>query len=382
MPTASRAAFYAPLKPPDHPAPSGDRRIARLFQQAFREIGVEPALASRFRSRDAAGDACRQARMAALGPALARRALRRLGEPRPDLWFTYHLYYKAADWFGPEAAAALGVPYIVAEASYAPKRAGGPWDLAHRRVAKAVQAAAAVLCLNPNDAACLTPIMPDPSRLIPFPPFLDIAPYRAAAAERAAARAEIGRRQGLEPDAVWLLAVGMMRAGDKAASYGELADALAGLAGTPGWRLLAIGDGPMRPEIERRLAKATGGRAIFTGALDEAALARYYAAADVMVWPAVAEAFGMAMLEGQASGLPVVAGDVGGVGSVVQDGQSGLLTPPGDVAAFRAAVAQLIADPALRRNFGAAGRERVFERQSLQAAGRRLETVLEANGLR
>ena len=46
-------AFYAPLKPPDHPVPSGDRRVAQLLWQALQMGGHEPVLASRFRSRDA-----------------------------------------------------------------------------------------------------------------------------------------------------------------------------------------------------------------------------------------------------------------------------------------------------------------------------------------
>lgn len=382
-PSAGRGAvaFYAPLKPPDHPAPSGDRRIARLFRRAFAEIDLAAPLASRFRSREPKGDPARQARMAALSPWLARRAVRGLRSADPCAWFTYHLYYKAADWFGPEAAAALGVPYIVAEASYAPKRAGGPWDLSHRRVAKAVGDVAAVLCLNPNDIACLEPLVDRPERLVRFPPFLDIAPYRDAAAIRQAARAEIADVLDLPGDAVWLLAVGMMRPGDKAASYRLLAEAVRRLPATPNWRLIVVGDGAARGEIESLVAQAAGGRARFAGALDEPMLARYYAAADVMAWPAEGEAFGMAMLEAQASGLAVVAGDVGGVSGVVATGESGLLTPAGDSGAFAEALMRLMGDGDLRRGFGAAGAKRVAETQSLAAAARRLEDLLEELGV-
>lgn len=381
--TAGRGAvaFYAPLKPPDHPSPSGDRRIARLFRRAFAEIDVAAPLASRFRSREPKGDPVRQARMAALGPWLAGRAARGLRSNSPRAWFTYHLYYKAADWFGPEAAAALGVPYIVAEASYAPKRAGGPWDLSHRRVAKVVGDAAAVLCLNPNDIACLEPLVDRPERLVRFPPFLDVAPYRDAAAIRQAARAEIAEALDLPRDAVWLLAVGMMRPGDKTASYRLLAEAVQRLPATPDWRMIVVGDGMARGEIEPSITQATGGRARFVGALDEPLLARYYAAADVMTWPAEGEAFGMAMLEAQASGLAVVAGDVGGVSGVVADGESGLLTPAGDAVAFAEGLSRLMADEDQRRGFGAAGARRVAQTQSLAAAARRLEDLLEELGV-
>ena len=49
----------------------------------------------------------------------------------------------------------LGIPYVVAEASYAPKQAGGRWDLGHRAVAEAIRHAALVLQLNPADAECV-----------------------------------------------------------------------------------------------------------------------------------------------------------------------------------------------------------------------------------
>ncbi|MGZ0187073.1 MAG: glycosyltransferase family 4 protein [Alphaproteobacteria bacterium] len=377
-----RAAFYAPLKAPDDPTPSGDRRIARLFQQAFDRIDVETPLASRFRSREAKGDPARQAQMASLGPALGRRAIRAIGPPSPAFWFTYHLYYKAADWFGPEAAAAMDIPYIVAEASYAPKRAGGLWDLSHRRVAYGVQQAAAVLCLNPNDVACLEPITEHPEKLISFPPFLDVAPYSKIEGQRAADRAAFGQQHGLPDDAVWVLAVGMMRRGDKEASFAALAHALAVLETDRDWRLIVVGDGPAQADIMSALQNAAPHRVAFAGALDEATLARYYAAADLMAWPAIGEAFGMAMLEAQASGLPVVAGNVGGVGAVVADGVGGLLVPQGDDHAFAAAMAALIKNDQRRLIFGAGAAARIRETQSLDAAADRLETILQRISVR
>ncbi|MBT3400519.1 MAG: glycosyltransferase family 1 protein, partial [Rhodospirillaceae bacterium] len=59
-PPDMRVAFYAPMKPPDHPVPSGDRHLARLLLQALRHAGHEPELVSRFVSRDGAGDPTRQ----------------------------------------------------------------------------------------------------------------------------------------------------------------------------------------------------------------------------------------------------------------------------------------------------------------------------------
>ena len=80
-----RIAFYAPLKPPDHPVPSGDRRVAGLLLDALRLAGHRPFVASRLRIYDGHGDPARQARLAAIGagdrpapaPALAPRSRRR-----------------------------------------------------------------------------------------------------------------------------------------------------------------------------------------------------------------------------------------------------------------------------------------------------------------
>jgi glycosyltransferase involved in cell wall biosynthesis len=84
----------------------------------------------------------------------------------------------------------------------------------------------------------------------------------------------------------------------------------------------------------------------------------------------------MAMLEAQAAGLPVVAGRGPGVAMVVREGESGLLTPPGDATAFAEAVASLLEDAALRRSMGEAAAGRVRRDQSLEAASARLDAFL------
>src|SRR5207244_12600100 len=89
---AMRVAFYAPLKPPDHPVPSGDRRMAQLFLDAWRHAGHEPFLASRLPNYDGAGDPLRQARLVRIARRSASRMLRQWQpqpETAPGLWFSY-----------------------------------------------------------------------------------------------------------------------------------------------------------------------------------------------------------------------------------------------------------------------------------------------------
>src|SRR5579863_4808338 len=310
-----RIAFYAPLKPPDHRMPSGDRRIARLFCEALRGAGHEPFLASRLRSYDGVGDPLRQARLGRIARGAAERLARRWQrEPNaaPELWFTYHLYYKAPDWLGPMVSTALGIPYLIAEASCAPKRAGGSWQVGHRAVEEALRRADAVLGLNPADRDCVLPLLRDPRRWIALSPFLDARRY--------------GRRRSRQPSSPpRLIAVAMMRPGDKLASYRMLGAALADLLDLA-WSLEIVGDGAARAEVESALAPL-GARIRYRGALDEAAIAAALAEADLFVWPAVNEAFGMALLEAQASGLPVVAGTNDGVAGIVASDETGLLVP-------------------------------------------------------
>ena len=367
-----RIAFYAPLKAPDHPTPSGDRRVARLFLDALHGAGHQPFVASRLRLYDGAGDTLRQARLKAVAHSVAARLLRRWQrEPRgaPELWFTYHLYYKAPDYLGPTISTALGIPYVIAEASAAPKRAGGSWQAGHRAVAAALHRADAVFGLNPADRECVLPLLRDPQRWVALSPFLD--------ARRFAVRQP---RPPASPPR--LVAVAMMREGDKLASYRLLGAALAGLVDLR-WSLDIVGDGVARADVERALAPL-GSRVSYRGALDEPAIAQTLAQSDLFVWPAVNEAFGMALLEAQASGLAVVAGASGGVSGIVASGETGLLVPPGDVAAFAAAVRRLVLDGEGRARMGAAAHAKVEREHDLPRAAARLAAAIErlSSGMR
>src|SRR6185312_14861522 len=97
------------------------------------------------------------------------------------------------------------------------------------------------------------------------------------------------------------------------------------------------GDGPARAEVQAALTPL-GDRGRIPGAPSGTAIAARVRDAQRSVWPALNEAFGMALVEAQASGLAGVAGASGGVGDTVADGITGLLTPPGDTAAFVVAV--------------------------------------------
>jgi glycosyltransferase involved in cell wall biosynthesis len=372
-----RIAFYAPLKPPCHPVASGDRTMARLLVAALRRAGHEVAVAATLRSRDGDGDAAYQARVRDIGRRLVERFLRacaREPAPRPDLWFTYHLYYKAPDWLGPPIAEALAIPYVVAEASVAAKRRTGPWRLGHAAALAALRRADAVIGLNDADREAVLPQLAVPAIWHDLPPFIDSASFAAAAAGRAGQRAALAACHGIDGTVPWLVAAAMMRPGDKLASYRLLAAALNRNLDLP-WRLLVIGDGPSRGAVEAAFAPCAG-RVAWLGLVEGTALAAALAAGDLMVWPAINEAYGMALLEGQAAGLPVLAGASGGVAGIVADGVTGRLVPPGDAAAFAGALAELLAQPERRRALGAAAALRIAAERDIAVAAHRLDAIL------
>ena len=373
-----RIAFYAPLKAPDHPVPSGDRRMAHLLWRALEAAGHRPRLASDFRSYEGAGDRDRQAALERQGAAQAARAIAACEAApeaeRPHAWLTYHLYHKAPDWLGPAVTEALDIPYLLVEASYARKQAGGPFARWLSHTARAIARAQAVLSVTPEDEEGVRPLVVDRARLHRLAPFLDPAPYRAL--DRAAARRTLAAALPLDPERPWLLTVAMMRPGDKLASYRLLGRSL-GLIAAPPWQLLVVGDGDARATVEEALAPIGEGRTVFAGARAEHALPEIYAACALYVWPAYNEAFGMAMLEAQAAGLPVVAGNWRGVSEVVADGETGVLTPPHDDVAFAEAVVGLCANAGERRGMGVAAAARVRARHGLESAAATLQRALD-----
>ena len=370
-----RIAFYAPLKPPTHSNPSGDRQMARMLVQALEQAGHEVELASRFRSREPAGSAARLKRLQQLGEALAERLIRRYRalppRRRPHMWFTYHLYYKAPDWIGPKVARALRIPYVVAEASVAYKRASGPWAASHRAVLEALDQAAAVVTLNPLDAK----LIPDQSKVRGLKPFIDTAPYDAVRPLREDYRAVLASEQQLDPDLPWLLAAAMMRPGDKLKSYQILAQALRAIPDIP-WQLVVAGEGQAHDAVIQAFTWALPGRVRFLGLVQPEVMPALYAACDLLVWPAVNEAFGMVLLEAQAAGIPVVAGRSPGVENVVAEGVTGYLSDPG-LATFAASVREMLSQKANRLAMGEAAPKAIAEHHSLLAAARRLNAILE-----
>lgn len=201
-------AYYAPLKPLDHPTPSGDRTIARGIFAALQDLTPTPqvTIPSTLRSRDGRGD----------NPEIihnAQREVDRILSEKPDFtaWVTYHNYYKAPDLIGPAVTRCLNIPYLIIEASRSPKRLTGPWAKFATAAESACDHANTILYLTDRDRPALELAKPDHQRLSRLAPFLDQKELPQAARPKGANR---------------IVTIGMLRAGDKEASYQNLAAAV------------------------------------------------------------------------------------------------------------------------------------------------------------
>ncbi|WP_170426822.1 glycosyltransferase family 4 protein [Ruegeria arenilitoris] len=344
----TRVAFFSPMKSPDSPVPSGDREMARNLIRAIGAQGDQVDLISQLRIYDKAGDAEVQQNLRAAAEAEAQRLIAEMPADT-DLWVTYHNYYKAPDLLGPKVCAALGIPYLQLESTRATSRLNGPWSAFAQSAHDACDAAAVIYYHTANDLITLKRERYGNQDLVELPPFLPITTLPPASS-------------GNGP----MLTVGMMRKGDKLASYHVLAQALSYLNGD--WALNIAGDGPARADVEALMAPF-GAKVRFLGQLDRDALQDAYANASIMVWPGVNEAYGMVYLEAQASGVAVLAQDRPGVRDVLAPTDY----PSIDSGAkgFATRLQNLLDDPALRRSIGAKARAYVTHRHLMPTATER-----------
>lgn len=140
-------------------------------------------------------------------------------------------------------------------------------------------------------------------------------------------------------------------------------------------RFIIVGDGDMRVDMEQGFRKAgieyayfpdnpSPAQAICTSWLT--AMDEVFAGLDIVALTSHNEGTPVSLIEAQASGRPVVSTNVGGVADIVANGQTGYVVPPGDVAAFAAALLRLADDKLMRRAFGNSGKLAVMKRFSYQ----------------
>ena len=176
---------------------------------------------------------------------------------------------------------------------------------------------------------------------------------------------------GIAPDELVVGMISVLRRGKghevTAAAFAQVRERL------PGTRLVVVGDGPARAEVES-LLRPLGEGAVMTGHRDDVmALLDSF---DLFVLPSEHEAFPTALLEAMAAGVPVVASAVGGVPEIVDDGVSGrLIEPPLSPPILTETVIELLGSAEMRTSMGIAARKQFAERFSLELWGGELHSL-------
>jgi glycosyltransferase involved in cell wall biosynthesis len=137
-----------------------------------------------------------------------------------------------------------------------------------------------------------------------------------------------------------------------------------------------VGHGPLIEAVKELFRDFPQNRLRWVGEVAPETVSDYLRQASIYVWPGCGEAYGLAYLEAQAAGLPVIAQAAAGVPEVVIHGKTGLLVPEGDVAGFASAIRRWIENPRKRAAFGERARNFVQSERSLERAAERLHNLL------
>lgn len=339
-----RIAYFMPLKPLGHNHPSGDLIIGTELFQFILARRHEIFTVSRFRTR-----------WIYLKPwlwpvCLAQfvLALVRIRKYRPDMWLTYHSYYKAPDIFGPICARYANLPYVIFQGIYSTKRKrrARTWPgFALNR--NALVSADLVLTNKKKDYTNLSRIIPL-DRLVYVKPGIVCRDFRFDAASRRDLRHQWGC--GQRPV---VISTAMFRPGVKTRGLELVIRACAILAyRNLEFELVLVGDGATRPRLEALAHRLVPGRVRFEGRIRRQDMFRYYSAADLFVFPGIDESLGMVYLEAQSCGLPSVAFKDWGAKEAIVQGKTGYLSASRDFSAFVNHIHLLVENESLRRAMG------------------------------
>ncbi len=278
----------------------------------------------------------------ALGPGVVGRTRRAIEEARPDI---VHVHEPAVPAVG---LAALGASAPVVTTHHAWAETTGLYGVVGPLLRRRISGVAARIAVSPaaqsHHAAALG--LPEASFRV-LPNGVDV--------ERFASASPLDPLSGGGPV---LLFVGRL---EPRKGFEHAVKAFAHLkAQHPALRMVVVGDGPERERCQSLLPAALRADVVMLGRVSADDLPRVYAAADVFVSPALGgESFGIVLLEAMAAGAAVVASDLPGFRSVVDDGVTARLVPPGDSRALAAAVDVLLTNPKLREAQVAAARDAV-----------------------
>lgn len=339
-----KIAFFAPFKPLGHSSPSGDLTIARGIVGFLEAQGHQIIVPSHLRTR-----------WIYLAPwkwplvmVEFIRAVLLLKQNPPDIWLTYHTYYKAPDILGPLICRILRIKYVIFQGIYSTRQRRRLKTVMGFWLNRAALNRADHVFTNKSvDLKNLKRLIPD-HKLTYIKPGLHPGDFKQSKTSRNRFRTEwgIGGRRVI-------LAAAMFRDDVKTKGLLWLISCCETLkkAGVD-FILVIAGSGCMENEIKTAASEKLAGQVRFVGKVPPRDMADFYSTGDIFAFPGIGESLGMVFLEAQSCGLPVVAFDNAGVPEAVVDGKTGFLTPMYDCQAFNEKLLTLLMDEKMRTKMG------------------------------
>ena len=363
-----RIAFYAPFKPLGHKNPSGDLAIARGLVRYFEEQGHTIEIQSTLR-----------ARWIYFKPWLWGllildfiRCLKKLTSHPPDVWLTYHTYYKAPDLLGPWICKILRIKYVIFQGIYSTKKKRNFRTIFGFYLNRAALVRAEHIFTNKiNDFKNLKRIIPK-QRVTYIKPGIKPDDF-----EKDAVSARKLRKQwGVETCPV-ILTAAMFRDDVKTKGLSWLIKCCARLIKLKvKFHLVIAGSGEMEGDLKRMAQTYLPGHHTFAGKILPKEMVEFYSSGDVFAFPGIRESLGMVYLEAQSCSLPVVAFKNGGIPEVVDDQKTGFLVPMYDGSGFCESLICLLTDDTLCRQMGKNAASHVRKKHVIDRNYGRVEQIL------
>jgi len=346
-----KIAYYMPFKPLGHKNPSGDLITGTELFFDLQNRGHNIDLISRLRCRWIYYKPLNMIRLARE----RRKIVSKHAPARPDLWLSYHSYYKAPDLLGPHCCKQFGIPYLIFQGIYSTKRRKKfkslPGFLLNR---KSLLQADHLFTNKRRDYKNLLRLVSE-KKLTFIAPGIKPENFRFSEEQRLKLR----NKWQINNERV-VLSTAMMRPGVKTEGLATVIQSCGALQKRGlSLKLIIVGDGSCRKQLEQIAREQLQHPAVFTGKINRDELFGYYSAADLFAFPGIEESLGMVYLEAQSCGLPVIAHRDWGGGEAIMDKQTGLLSSSSHPEEFTENMGVLITKDELRRKLGQQGIEHV-----------------------
>ena len=340
-----KVAYYMPFKPLGHPNPSGDLITGTEIYNYLNQKGHQCKQMSSLRCRWIYYHPTSWIK-------LLREQRRIIGQKssfKPDIWLTYHSYYKAPDLIGPYCSKRLNIPYAIFQGIYSTKRRKKLKTLPGFYLNRYSLLSANLIFTNKKrDNKNLQRLLPE-DKICYIAPGIHTEEFTFSEPARARLRAKWSVTKE-----ILVLATAMFRPGVKTEGLKRVIKSCSELLQQHiNIKLVIAGDGSCREELQQYAEQMLPGKVIFSGRIPRNELYTVYSAADIFAFPGIDESLGMVYLEAQSCGLPVVAyGDWGASEAVIND-DTGLLSSASEPDLFTKNIALLTTDSGLRAKMAA-----------------------------